>query len=56
MQVKLIKPVDGKFGTYPANTWLEAHELEGFIYVSIKDHPNMRMKLVARSNIKEIKE
>lgn len=53
MEVKLERPVDGKFGTYPADTWLEAQEIEGFIFVSIKGHPNMKLKRIARSNIKE---
>ena len=56
MEIKLIKAVDGKFGTYPADTWLEAVEQDGFIFVSMKDHPNMKMKRVARSNIKEWKQ
>lgn len=56
MEVKLHKAVEGKFGTYPADTWLEAKEIEGFVFVSIKDHPNMKLKRVARGNIKETRD
>jgi hypothetical protein len=55
MKVKLKKQIEGKFGTYPADTWLEATELEGFIYVHhSKDDPRMRFKLVAFTNVKEV--
>lgn len=56
MEIKLHKAVYGKFGTYPADTWLEAQEMEGFIFVSIKGHPNMKLKRVARSNIKQTRD
>lgn len=54
MKVKLKRPVEGKFGTYPADTWLEAIDMEGFIFVGIDESPNMKFKRVDLSNIKEI--
>jgi len=53
MRVKLIRSVDGKFGTYPSDTWLDAFEDEGFIFVGMPGVPQMKGKRVARSNIKE---
>lgn len=55
MKVKLKKSVEGKFGIYPADTWLNATECDGFIYVHHnKDDPRMKFKHVAFTNIKEI--
>ena len=56
MQVKLKKSVEGKFGIYPSDTWLEATECEGFLYVHFnKNDERMKFKLVAWNNIKEVK-
>ncbi len=57
MQVKLHKPVDGKFGTYPADTWLEATDIEGILFVSMgPKSPNMTLRRIEKDNIKEKKE
>ena len=44
MRVKLIRSVDGKFGTYPSDTWLDAFEDEGFIFVGMPGVPQMKGK------------
>lgn len=56
MQVKLIRAVDGKFGTYPADTWLDVTPIDGFLFVSVPGDPHMKMKRIARSNVKEWKQ
>ncbi len=55
MQVKLKNEVQGKFGTYTTDVWLDVIEHEGFLFVSVPGHANMKMKRIARSNVKEWK-
>lgn len=53
--VKLHRPVEGKKGEYPADTWLPARDIDGFIFVSYPEKHQF-MKVVDKKNIKDEKE
>jgi len=60
MQIKLIKKLPGKHGDYEADVWYPARDIDGFIFITHSKEVNKQtkslLKLVARSNIKEIKD